>query len=132
MSAVDLAIPRLKIEEGYRRFVYVDTTGHRTIAYGVNLDAGISEFAAAALLQAQAQERHDKLMAYGWYVSLDPVRQSACIDIDFNANVLTFPKLIAALIAKDWAGAQRECQVKNVELTARYQRLGKILFTGAL
>lgn len=131
MSAVDLALPRLKIEEGYRRFIYTDITGNRTIGYGANLEVGLSDFAAEALLKAQAQERHQKLMGFCWYSSLDEIRQSACLDIDFNANILTFPKLIAALTLKDWAGAQRECQVKNVQLTARYQRLGQILLTGS-
>jgi GH24 family phage-related lysozyme (muramidase) len=130
MSAVDLAVTRLKVEEGYRRYIYTDITGNRTIAYGVNLEVGISEPAASALLLAQTNERHESLMGFPWYVALDPVRQSACIDIDFNANIRTFPRLIAALTASDWAGAQRECQVRNVQLTDRYQRLGKILLTG--
>jgi GH24 family phage-related lysozyme (muramidase) len=130
MNAVDLAVTRLKVEEGYRRYIYTDITGNRTIAYGVNLEVGISEPAASALLQAQANERHVSLMGYPWYAALDPVRQSACLDIDFNANIKTFPRLIAALTVKDWAGAQRECQVKNVQLTARYQNLARILLTG--
>jgi GH24 family phage-related lysozyme (muramidase) len=130
MSAVDLAVPRLKAEEGYRRYTYTDITGNRTIGYGVNLEVGMSEPAAAALLRAQAEERHGLLMGYPWYAALDEVRQSACLDIDFNANIRTFPRLIAALKAKDWAGAAQECQVKNVQLTARYQRLAQILLTG--
>jgi len=112
--------------------MYFDTTGHKTIGYGCNLDAGISEYAASALLRAQAEERHNRLMGFPWYAALDPIRQSACLDIDFNADISTFPRLRAALCVKDWAGAQRECQVTNPELMARYEKLGKILLTGAL
>lgn len=130
MTAVDLALPRLKTEEGFRAHPYKDTEGHLTVGYGCNLDVGITPYAGAALLLAQAQERHDRLMKYPWYAQLDPVRQSVCLDIDFNAGLLSFPHMIAALSRQDWASAASECRVTNPELAGRYDALSKILLTG--
>ncbi len=56
MSAIDIAIARLKSEEGFRATKYVDTVGKTTIGYGFNVDAGITHNAAAALLSAQVQD----------------------------------------------------------------------------
>jgi hypothetical protein len=55
------------------------------------------------------------------------------LDIAFNAGVnglLKFPKMLAALAAKDWGTAANECRVTNPELAGRYQRLSRILLTG--
>jgi lysozyme len=134
MNAFDLALPRLKTEEGFRATKYTDTQGHLTIGYGFNVDAGISAFAAAALLNAQAAERHNTLLTYPWYSGLDPVRQSVCLDIAFNngtAGLLHFPRMIAALARGDWADAATECKVSNPELAGRYAALAQLLLTGA-
>lgn len=133
MSAVDLALPRLKTEEGFRATKYTDTQGHLTIGFGFDVDAGISQFAAGALLLAQAQERHQQLSGLAWYVQLDPVRQSVCLDIAFNSGVhglLNFPHMIAALAKGDWATAAAECKVTNPELASRYAALAQLLLTG--
>ena len=133
MNAVDLALPRLQTEEGFRAIKYTDTQGHLTIGYGFNVDAGISQTAAGALLGAQAAERHQALMGLGWYAVLDPVRQSVCLDIAFNNGthgLLNFPHMIAALAKGDWATAAAECKVTNPELAGRYAKLAQLLLTG--
>lgn len=133
MTAIDSALPRLKTEEGFRSRVYRDTEGHATIGYGFNLDAGISQRAAAALLQEQLEELHETLSTYTWYSGLDPVRQGVCLDIAFNDGLhglLGFPKMIAALAEKNWLTAQSECHVQNPELKERYDELATILLTG--
>lgn len=130
MNAIDLALPRLKTEEGFRAHPYKDTQGHLTVAYGCNLDEGISPFAGAALLAAQAQERYDRLMRLPWYAALDPMRQSVCLDVDFNGGLLSFPHMIAALAKGDWATAAAECKVTNPELAGRYAALAQLLLTG--
>lgn len=130
MTAVELVLPRLKTEEGFRGHVYKDTQGLDTIGYGFCISAGISQFAAAALLTAQASERHEALLKFPWYAALDPVRQSVCLDIDFNAHLLHFPHLIAALAKGDWATAAAECKVTNPELAVRYAALAQLLLTG--
>jgi lysozyme len=130
MTAVDLVIPRLRTEEGFRALPYKDTQGHLTVGFGCNLDVGLSRFAAEALLTAQAGERHNDLLRFPWYAALDPVRQSVCLDIDFNAHLLTFPHMIAALAKGDWATAAAECKVTNPELAGRYATLAQLLLTG--
>jgi lysozyme len=133
-TAVDYAVPRLKVEEGFRGSKYVDTRGYTTIGYGLNVDAGITEFAAAALLTAQVQELHNALLTYQWYGNLDPVRQSACLDMAFNEGFHEFvngwPLLIAALTAGNWPEAQQQCHTATLEDEGRYEALGQIFLTG--
>lgn len=134
MTAIDSALARLKTEEGFRAKAYRDTEGHMTVGYGFNLDAGISPRAAAALLQAQLEELHDTLVTDRWYANLDPVRQSVCLDIAFNAGLhellYDFPRMTSALNRHDWITAQSECHVENPELQERYNTLARILLTG--
>ena len=134
IDAVRIAWPRLKLEEGFRSHPYTDTGGHTTVGYGFNLDAGITMRAAEALLLAQAQEIHEALLQLSWYAALDPVRQSVCLDIAFNAGeggLLKFPHMIAALARQDWPTASTECRVENPALDAsRYATLRQLLLIG--
>lgn len=133
MSAIDSALPRLKTEEGFRPRAYRDTDGHLTIGYGLNVDAGISQRVAAVVLNEQLQELHEALSRYSWYAGLDAVRQGVCLDIAFNDGLhglLGFPRMIAALAAKDWLTAHSECHVENPELKERYDELATIILTG--
>lgn len=135
MTAVEIALPRLKTEEGFRAVKYADTQGHETIGYGFNISAGISKYAAGELLTAQLTERHNALMVYHWYQGLDPIRQSVCLDMAYNGGVsglLHFPHLIAALAKADWPTAAAECHVKEPELAGRYKALAQILLTGTI
>lgn len=133
MTAVDVALPRLKTEEGFRARAYKDTNGFTTIGYGFNVDAGITPRVAGALLQAQAEEVHEQLEKLPWYASLDPVRQSVCLDIAFNTGLgglLKFPHMIAALSRQDWTSAATECHVEDPKLAGRYQVLAQLLLIG--
>ena len=133
MSAVDVAFPRLQTEEGFRALPYRDTNGLETIGYGFNVQAGISKYAAAALLRAQVEEAHAALLKLPWYAALDPVRQSVCLDIDINegqGGLLKFPHMIAALSRQDWASAAIECHVEDPKLAGRYAALAQLLLTG--
>jgi len=135
MNTIDYVTPRLKTEEGFRAKAYKDIHGFTTIGYGFCVDQGITQFAAAALLQAQIQERDQALQAYIWYKNLDPVRQSVIVDISFNVGVeglLHFPNMIMALTRKDWSGAEQELLNSEVahELVERYDALANILLTG--
>lgn len=134
MSAIDSALPRIRVEEGFRSRPYLDTEKHLTVGYGLNLDSGISERVAAAALVEQLQELHEMLSRYTWYAGLDPTRQGVCLDIAFNDGLhgmLGFHNMIAALGRQDWITAQSECHVQNPELQGRYATLARILLTGA-
>jgi lysozyme len=133
-TALDLLLPSLKTEEGFRATKYTDTQGHTSIGYGWNIDAGISPFAASALLTAQVQELEQALMRIPWYVQLDPVRQRVCLDIAFNdglSGLLAFPSMIHYLSIGDWFNAAAQCRVKNLELGPRYAVLAHMLLTGS-
>lgn len=133
MSAIDLTLPRLKTEEGFRGTVYRDTNGLQTIGYGFCVDRGISQYAATALLVAQADEVHAALARYPWYAALNEARQSVCLDIAFNQGIgglLHYPHMVAALERQDWETAATECAVQDPKLKARYDELAQILRTG--
>jgi lysozyme len=133
VTAVDLALPRVKQEEGFRAHVYLDTRNLETIGFGFQLAAGISERVATALLREQLAERHDELVKLPWYAGLDEVRQGVCLDIAINsgtAGLLRFHDMINALETGDWATAAAECKVTNPELAGRYAALAQLLLTG--
>lgn len=137
MTAADLASARLKGEEGFRSNAYRDTTGQQTIGYGFNVDAGISEFAAAALLVAQVSERETVLLNYPWYATCDPVRRSVLLDVAFNLGVtglLKFHDMILAIGRQDWVDARAELLDSKAarELPQRYKILADLLLAGAI
>jgi lysozyme len=133
MSAVDVALPRLKLEEGFRTLAYKDTQGHTTIGYGWNVDAGISKSAAGALLNAQLTDLDTALAGYPWYQAANDVRKSVFLDIAFNSGLhglLGFPHMLSAAATGDWEVAAVQCQVKEPELASRYATLAQLLRTG--
>jgi lysozyme len=135
VDAVDIALPRLMPEEGFRAKKYLDPRGFESIGYGFNIDAGITPFAAAALLKAQATEAAQALSKCWWWNSLDAVRASVLVDLAFNDGItglLHFPKMLAAIGAKNWQGAKDELLNSDAaaELPTRYTVLAQILLTG--
>ena len=134
-TAVTLSIGRLMADEGFRAHVYTDTKGHQTIGYGLNLDAGISEAAARALLNFQARDLYAQLAAYWWWDKLDPIRASVLVQMAFNMGIsglLHFPKMLAAIGKQDWQEAAAELLNSEAarDLPARYDRLATTLRTG--
>ena len=135
MSAIDLAVTRLKVDEGFRATTYVDTRGNMSVGYGCNLDAGISEYAASALLTAQATECANALATYTWSNGLNDVRASVLIELCFNLGMnglMKFQKMIAAIRSGDWQSAYDQLLDSDAarELPARYQMLADMLLTG--
>ena len=135
MSATDLAVERLKVAEGFRSAPYKDIVGKTTLGYGFNVEAGITQYAALALLDAQATEVAFDLAKQDWYVTLDDVRKSVCIELAFNlglAGFLAFHDTIQALRSGNWQGAHDELLDSKAaqQLPARYARLAQILLTG--
>jgi lysozyme len=133
VSAIDIALPRLQTEEGFRGLPYKDTEGHTTLGYGLNVDAGISKYAAAALLNAQLTELDATLAGFAWYQNANDVRKSVFIDVSYNSGLhglLGFPHMLAAAAKGDWDVAADECVVTNDALWSRYAKLAKLLRTG--
>jgi lysozyme len=135
MSAVDLAVARLKVDEGFRATLYTDTTGHATIGYGFNVQAGITEKAAAALLAAQTEDIGASLSGYWWASGLDDARMSVVVEVAFNiglTGLLHFVNMLSAIGKKDWPTAKAALLDSDAarELPARYKALAQILVTG--
>jgi lysozyme len=132
-TAIEIASPRLQVDEGFRAHQYLDTEGNPTIGYGWNISAGITQYCALALLDAQLEELHAELVKFSWYAGLDPVRQSVPLEIAFNAGLhglLGYPHMISALSIHDWTGAATHCTTNNPRLKNRYETLSRILVTG--
>jgi len=142
MAARDIVIERLKPEERFMQFPYDDATGKRVKApvgnitwlYGCNLETSGSLKLANVVLSAQVDEVEEQLDEFAWYVALDDVRKSVCLDIAFNGGVhglLHYPRMITALSHQDWATAAAECTVADQRLDeSRYAPLRKLLLNG--
>lgn len=105
-------VEQLKRHEGLRLTIYIDTEGVPTIGYGRNLESGITEGEAEALL------RRDVLVAIAdatevipRFRALDRVRQQALVNMLFNlgrSRFKTFVKMLAAISYGDWSVASVE------------------------
>ena len=113
MSAIDIALPRVKAAEGFRSAKYTDTRGYLTIGYGFNVDAGISERAASALCEAQLEEALADCDGQPWFPSGDDVRASVFVELVFNmglGKLLGFKLMLAAAQAHQWDEAANQLQ----------------------
>lgn len=135
MTALDLAISRLQVNEGFRPVVYRDIKGIETIGYGFNISSGIKQPAALALLTAQAQDLEKQLEGLSWPMQLDEVRFSVMIELAFNlgfSGLLGFGNMIAALKAQNWQAAHDELLDSEAGrlLPTRYGQLANLLLNG--
>lgn len=100
-------------EESLRLKVYKDTRGFNTIGYGRNLDAkGVSQTIADLMLEEDMDEAiKDANTAFPWLTELTTARQVVLIDMLYNMGalkLLTFHKMIAAVISQDYEQAALE------------------------
>ena len=112
-DAAALAMARCKVNEGFRSKVYTDTMGHPTFGYGCNIDAGISEYAAAKLLEAQLEEAETDASNFDWYASVDAVRQSVLVELTLNMGIHKlqgFKLMLAACASQNWTEAANQLQ----------------------
>lgn len=139
--AVDLVISRLPGAEGTRILPYDDATGFPvrapkgslTWGRGFNLMECGSDGLFDVMERFLVDREHDRLFKLQWYAELDPVRQSVCLEIEYNAGehgLLGYHHMIAALEEKDWPAAALECKTSNPALQSRYERFSRLLSTG--
>jgi len=110
----DLAgtIADLRADEGTVLHAYKDHLGWWTIGTGRLIDerrgGGISLEENDYLLTNDIEGRAAILLEqYPWFVTLDPVRQSAFVNLAFNLGVdglARFKNTLAAAARKDWDG----------------------------
>jgi len=110
-------IEQLKKDEGCvvlhgRHVPYKDSVGVLTIGYGHNLDEGIDEETAEALLQKDLDVAEaDLRRAYPWVDKLDGQRRDVLVNMTFNMGITRlsgFVKFLAALEAGDFKTARYE------------------------
>lgn len=71
--------------EGSRDHIYTDTTGHRTVGIGHNLDCGQTSYVIDALYGCDVAGSEKSLDVHlPWWRGLDPVRQAAAMELMFN------------------------------------------------
>lgn len=143
MNAVDYVMERLPHEEGSVAYPYDDVTGkrvrapspngHITWGNGFNLEECGSPGLFLCMQRYLVDAIETELEELPWYAALDPIRQSACLDIAYNGGeggLLGFPSMIHFLSIGDWANAAAQCAIKNPQLKSRYDALAQIILTG--
>lgn len=93
---------RLKAEEGFRPFPYLDSVGTLTVGYGRNLvSRGLTEEEALHLLDNDIYMAEDQIdSAMPWTRELDEVRKAILIDMCTNLGLrglLKFKKTLQAV-----------------------------------
>lgn len=127
LNHFNLARRMLQVHEGLRLKEYTDTTGHRTIGYGWNLDAKplpqgigkkdangkwvISEPEAQGLLDISMIDHWNELtVAFPWVQSLNPWRKAVLLDMAFNMGIpvlKAFKNTLTSILLKDYDDASR-------------------------
>ncbi len=74
----------------FKSHVYRCPKGHLTIGYGTNLDAGITEKQALALMRCEIEECKDQLSKCRWYTKQSDNIRYALLNMCYN---LGFPRL---------------------------------------
>ena len=99
-------INQLKSDEGFKDKIYFCTEGKQTIGYGFNLEAGITQREAEALLTLRVSDIRDKLYAMmHWYKSLPEDIQDVLLNMAYQLGVsglLNFTKTLDAASKGHW------------------------------
>ena len=97
--------------EGLRLHPYLDTVEKVTIAWGRNLENGISIDEAEFMFENDFNRTVKELSQYSWYLNQPQHVKDALINMNFNLGIhrlLGFKKMIMALIEKDYTTAAME------------------------
>lgn len=102
----------IKMHEGFNNEPYICTSGKLTIGYGRNLeDTGLSLDEAEYLLENDFKRTEKELLQYSWYLAAPSNVKDALFNMCFNLGLprlLTFKKMIEALIYKNYTKAAKE------------------------
>jgi lysozyme len=110
-------ISRLKIDEGFYPYVYLDTRNFSTLGFGFCVDrrGGIPlpDEIASSWLALLAGEAQATAQTYPWWPSLNDARQNVITCLLYNLGQPkfdTFVLLQAALVAGDWQEAANQLE----------------------
>ncbi len=149
VTAADLEALRaeLSLEEGVKLFPYDDATGKRlqrgdTIRGNITIGRG-RNLSQVGLSMEEVDHMSDNDISgaigainkrWGWFPTLDSVRQRVLIDIAFNAGIeglSKFPLMLEACRLGDYEAAGQEI-INSQIAPARKQRLAKMMETGTV
>lgn len=134
--ADDSLVALVARHEGLRLRPYRDTTGHWTIGFGLNLDAGLTREEAEWLLRHRLAQTMDALVPeLLWWGRLDEVRRAVLVDMAYNlgvAGLLKFHRTLAAVEAGDYEAAARGMLASRWarQVGTRARRLAGMMRTG--
>ena len=96
---IDKLIAQLKVHEGVRSKVYLDTEGIETIGVGRNLrDRGLSDDEIELMLANDIRDFQEEVEnAFPWWLDLDDVRQRVVVDMAFNMGLGSLSKFVNTL-----------------------------------
>jgi|TARA_R100001530_G_scaffold131035_2_gene102411 lysozyme len=96
---IDRLITQLKVHEGVRSKVYLDTEGIETIGVGRNLkDRGLSDDEIELMLANDIRDFQEEVeSAFPWWSGMDDVRQRVVVDMAFNMGLGSLSKFVNTL-----------------------------------
>lgn len=135
IADLDATLADLEEDEGFVPHVYQDHLGFWTLGIGRMVDkrrgGGISRAEADYLLTNDVEGRFAFLMEqYPWFSTLDPVRQSAFLNLSFNLGIeglAKFRNTMAAAARGDWRAVARGLRDSKWFTQVQPARSGRIL-----
>lgn len=135
---IQRAVDQLKIDEGLRKFHYIDTVNVMTIGYGRNLESvGIREDEASLMLRNDVLTSFDALSKLPFWGLLNDVRRLVLVNMAVNLgmkHLLKFERMLAALHIGDFQQAAFEMISSewSRQVKTRSLRLADEMRTGEL
>lgn len=127
----------IKGAEGCRLIPYRDTSGHLTIGWGINLDAGITLDEANTLLAGRVELaiRQAEIQPWWPHVAGNDARARAFVEILFNVGpgaLDGFRKALDAAMQDDWAACSAAFldSLWHRQVGARAERICAMILTG--
>ena len=149
MSAyINRVVEQLKVDEGFRAFVYDDATGkplkkgdtikgHPTVGYGTELSKrGIEEEEAEYLMRRDLAKIVANLNSQVFFKHLDDARKAVIVNMCYQMGIngfLKFKRFINSLIMEDYTSAARHglnSKWAREQSPARAKRLMEIVEHG--
>lgn len=137
-AAPDPLVAWVAREEGYRARPYRCSEGYLTVGYGLNLDAGLPEPEARALLTMRLDTlEREVLAALPWAGRLDGVRLGVLVAMAYQlkggvAGLLKYRATLPLVQAGDYKGAARQ-MLRSLwarQTPARARRTAEAMRTG--
>lgn len=125
MSLLDV-VARLKLDEGFNGYVYLDSRGFATLGYGFCVDTRcgtpLPDAVATAWLSQLASNAQSTASTYPWWSSLNDARQNVVTCLLYNLGKPRFDEFVqmqAALAAGNWSEA-----ADQLKASAWYTQVG--------